>query len=578
MLYSRRSDAAHRYSTSPGGDPRMLSDIEIAHQTTLSPIIDIAAKLDLKPDDLELYGPFKAKVGFDAIRRADTTRELGKLILVTAMTPTPAGEGKTTLAIGLSQALWKLGKRNVLAIREPSLGPVFGLKGGATGGGYAQVLPMEDINLHFTGDFHAVTAANNLLCALIDSHLHHGNALGIDQRTITLNRVLDVCDRSLRNSVIGLGAGKNGVVRETGFEITAASEIMGILALSLDLADLKARLARIVVGLNSDEQPVTAADLNAVGAMAATLKDAIKPNLVQTVEGTPALVHAGPFGNVSFGCNSVIATRLGLRLGEYLVTEAGFGSDLGGEKFINIKCRTAGFMPSAVVIAATIRALKYQGGVELARVKDPNTDALAKGMPNLFKHIENVEEHGLHPVVGLNRFESDTDQEIELVRSMLSERGIRMALVDVWAKGGEGGRELAELIVEQASKPCAPRYLYEETDSISKKIEKVATRIYGAASVTFALPARKKLQQIESQGFGNLPVCIAKTQNSISDQASLKGRPDGFTINIRDLKVNAGAGYVVAYAGEILTMPGMSANPAAHGINLTDNGEITGIF
>lgn len=556
----------------------MASDLQIARQTTLKPIVDVAAQVDIKPDDLELFGPHKAKISFDAISRIKNTRNQGKMILVTAMTPTPAGEGKTTLSIGLSQALWKIGKRNVVAIREPSLGPVFGIKGGATGGGYSQVLPMEDINLHFTGDFHAVTTAHNLLCALLDSHLHNGNALGIDSRSITLRRTIDLCDRALRNVIIGIGGRLNGVPRETGFDITAACEVMGILALSRDVADLKARLGRMVVGETTTGSPVTAAHLHAAGAMAATLKDAMKPNIVQTVEGTPALIHAGPFGNVSFGCNSVIASSLGLHLGDYLVTEAGFGSDLGAEKFMDIKCRTAGFMPSAVVVAATIRALKFQGGAETANLGKEDLTALEAGLPNLFKHIENMKHFGMKPVVGLNRFETDTDAEIALVREAVEGTGASMALVDVWAQGGAGGIELAELVVKAADSGAKPRLIYADDDSIEQKINKVATTIYGADGVRIPATVQKKIAQFETQGYGTLPICIAKTEKSLSDQPRMFGRPEGFHISVNDIKANTGAGYLVVYAGNINTMFGMTDNPAAHNIDLTDEGEITGIF
>jgi formate--tetrahydrofolate ligase len=556
----------------------MPSDLDIARQIELKPIVDVAASLDLSADDLESYGPYKAKLTFDSMKRITSQREHAKMILVTAMTPTPAGEGKSTCAIGLSQGLWKLGKRNVVAVREPSLGPVFGLKGGATGGGYAQVLPMEDINLHFTGDLHAITTAHNLLAALIDVHLQFGNELGIDVRTISFNRTLDLCDRALRNTVVGLGGSADGVPRETGFDITAASEVMAILTLSRDIPDLKARLSRMVVAQTMSGRPVTAGDLNAVGAMAATLRDAARPNIVQTVEGTPALVHCGPFGNVSFGCNSVAATHVGLHLGDYLVTEAGFGSDLGAEKFFNIKCRSAELMPQAVVVAGTIRAMKYQGGASLDSLQTENLEALKKGLPNLLKHVENMQAFGCKPVVGLNRFITDTQAEIDLVRSMVNEKNLQCALVDVWANGGEGGKELGEMVIEAVKDPGTPQLLYTDEESITDKIEKVAKTIYGAGSVKYLPSAKKKIAQFEAQGYGNLPVCIAKTQKSLSDVETVKGRPEGFEITVRNVKANTGAGYIVVYAGNIMTMFGMSAAPAAHNIDLTDDGEITGIF
>ncbi len=556
----------------------MPSDLEIAHATTLRPLADVAADVDLTTDDLEFYGPHKAKISFDAIKRINADRSPGKLILVTAVTPTPAGEGKTTMAVGLSQALAKLGKRSLVAIREPSFGPVFGLKGGATGGGYAQVLPMEDINLHFTGDSHAITLAHNLLVALLDSHIHNGNALEIDLRSITIKRTIDLCDRALRDVVVALGGATNGLPRQTGYEITAACEMMAIVTLSRDIADLKERLGRMVVASTTSGRPVTAAHLHAVGAMAATLRDAMKPNLVQTVEGTPALVHAGPFGNVSFGSNSVIATTLGRHLSDYLVTEAGFGSDLGAEKFLNIKCRSAGIMPDAVVVAATIRALKYQGGADLEKLSKEDVGALKAGLPNLFKHIENMQHHGLSPVVGINQFTSDTEAEIATIQEAVEALGVPVALADVWGKGGDGGRELAELVLTAVDEPDNRHHLYPDEDGIEEKIGKITSLIYGAEGVRYLPSVRKKIQQFEAQGYGRMPVCIAKTHRSLSDVSSLRGRPEGFSITINDIKANVGAGYIVAYAGNIMTMPGMGAKPAAHDIDLSDDGIITGLF
>jgi formate--tetrahydrofolate ligase len=556
----------------------MPSDIEIAHQTKLRPIVDVAAEVGLGPDDLEIYGQHKAKVTIDAMGRVKDSGNHGKMILVTAMTPTPAGEGKTTVSIGLSQALWKIGKKSVVALREPSLGPVFGLKGGATGGGHAQVLPMEDINLHFTGDIHAVTSAHNLLIAMLDNHLHQGNELQIDTRSINMKRALDLCDRSLRNVVVGIGGRVNGVTRESGFEITTASEVMSILALAWDLPDLKKRLGRIIVGETMSGRPVTAADLKAVGAMAATLKDAMKPNIVQTTEGTPALIHAGPFGNVSIGCNSVQATHLGLHLSDYLVTEAGFGSDLGAEKFLNIKCRAAEVMPEAVVVAGTIRAIKYQGGAELRTLKHVDMDALKKGVPNLLKHLENMQAYGLTPICALNRFETDADEEISYVGDAVKELGIETSDVQIWAKGGDGGTELAEMVVSATAKPSTGHFLYETDTPLTDKIEKISSAIYGADGVRYPASVQKKIKALEAQGFGRLPVCIAKTQNSLSDQATLRGRPEGFIITVNDLRVAAGAGFIIAYAGNIITMFGLPEVPAAETIDLSDDGVISGLF
>lgn len=556
----------------------MPADIDIAHQTKLRPIIEVAADLGLTPDDLELYGPHKAKISQQAVARIRESGRRGKLVLVTAMTPTRAGEGKTTVAIGLSQALCRVGKRSIVAIREPSLGPVFGLKGGATGGGYSQVLPMEDINLHFTGDIHAITTAHNLLLAMLDNHLHQGNGLGIDSRSVSMNRAVDLCDRALRRAIIGIGGRTNGVPRETGYEITAASEVMGIVTLARDIPDLKARLGRLVVASTASGQPVTAADLKAVGAMAATLRDAMKPNLVQTIEGTPALVHCGPFGNVSFGCSSVVATTLGLSLGDYLVTEAGFGSELGAEKFLNIKCRVTGVMPQAVVISATVRALKYQGGADQTKLGDKDLDALEKGLPNLHKHVENMQKHGLAPIVALNRFSSDHGEEIALVERSLAQRGVAVALTEVWGRGGAGGADLAKLVMAATDKPSSPHHLYDDSLSISDKIETIAKEMYGAAGVNYAPAAMRKMKDCETLGYGRLPICVAKTQYSLSDNETLRGRPEGFRLTVNDLRAAVGAGYIIVYAGNIMTMPGLAPHPAAEKIDLTDDGVITGVY
>ena len=556
----------------------MPTDIEIAHQTKLRHITDVAEDVGLRADDLELYGSHKAKVTFDAMKRVKTGSNRGKMILVTAITPTPAGEGKTTVSIGLNQALWKIGKKSIVALREPSLGPVFGIKGGATGGGYSQVLPMEDINLHFTGDLHAVTSAHNLLIAMLDSHLHHGNEKDIDIRSISMKRTLDLCDRALKNTIVGIGGRLNGVPRESSFEITAASEVMAVVALSTSIRDMKEKLGKIVVAETSAGKPVTAADLNAVGAMAATLRDALKPNLVQTVEGCPALIHMGPFGNVSIGCNSIMATDLGLHLCDYLVTEAGFGSDLGAEKFLNIKCRAAGIMPDAVVVAATVRALKYQGGVAQQDLTREDLDALKTGIPNLLKHIENMQAFGLNVVCAVNRFSSDTDNEIQLIRDAVESMDVPVALADVWAKGGDGGTDLAGMVVNAVNKPSDSHHLYADDLSIEQKIEKVARSIYGAKGIRITPAARKKIAEYEEKGYGRLPVCIAKTQKSLSDQASLMGRPEGFTLTVNDVRAAVGAGYIVVYAGNISTMFGLAKKPAAESIDLTDTGEIVGIF
>ncbi|NLC56109.1 MAG: formate--tetrahydrofolate ligase [Armatimonadetes bacterium] len=555
----------------------MADDLSIARAATLLPITEVASRLGLRPDELEQYGDYKAKVKPEALaRRAGAPA--GKLILMTAMTPTPAGEGKTTLSIGLAQGLARLGRRACVALREPSLGPVFGVKGGATGGGYSQVLPMEDINLHFTGDIHAVTTAHNLLAALADNHLQQGNPLGLDPRRMVFPRVLDLCDRALRSIVLGLGGPGNGVPREGGFEITAASEVMAILALASDLPDLRVRLGRIVVGYTTDGRPVTAQALEAPGAMMATLREAFKPNLVQTIEGVPAFVHAGPFGNVGPGVSSVQATRLGLQLAEFLVTEAGFGSDLGAEKFLDIKCRHAGLTPNAVVVGGTIRALKYQAGKGLNTLAEPDVAAVEAGIPNLEKHVENMQAFGLPVGVALNRFTTDSPEEIAAVATAMERRGVPLAVADIWARGGEGGRELAEMVVELSDQPTHYRPLYDLDQPVKEKIAMIATRMYGAEGVVYTAEAEKRLREIEANGYANLAICMAKTQNSLSDQSTLRGRPTGFQVTIRDLKVFAGAGYLVAYAGNILTMPGLPKEPAAARINLDDHWHIEGLF
>ncbi len=548
----------------------MLTDVEIAQQATARPIVEIARKLGLSEEDIEQYGRDKAKIGLEVLGQLAGQPD-GRLILVTAITPTPAGEGKTTTTVGLGDALGRLGCRTAIAIREPSLGPCFGLKGGAAGGGYAQVIPMEDINLHFTGDFHAITSAHNLLAAMLDNHIHQGNALNIDPFSIMWRRVMDMNERSLRCIVSGLGGKANGTPRETGFDITTASEIMALLCLSSNLEDLQKRLASIVVALNRDGQPVTAADLKADGAMTVLLKDAIKPNLVQTLEGTPAFVHGGPFGNIAHGCNSVIASRMALKLADYVVTEAGFGSDLGAEKFLNIKCRIAGLQPACAVVVATIRALKMHGGIGKDALSRPDTEALRRGMGNLYKHCENMEMHGLPPVVAVNRFPTDTDEEVALLLSLCEERGYPAALADHWARGGAGAEDLARAVLAVSdSGQAAYHPLYELDMPLAEKIETIAKSIYGAEGVVLAPDAAKKLALLEKLGFGGLPVCMAKTQNSLSDDASLIGRPEGFLVTVRDAKVSAGAGFVVAYAGNIMTMPGLPKKPAAEGMGVND--------
>ncbi|MBQ7433213.1 MAG: formate--tetrahydrofolate ligase [Lachnospiraceae bacterium] len=556
----------------------MKTDIEIAQEAELMHIRDVVAPFGITEDDLELYGKYKAKTA-DGLWNQVKDRPDGKLVLVTAINPTPAGEGKTTISIGLAQALNKLGKKTIAALREPSLGPCFGIKGGAAGGGYAQVVPMEDLNLHFTGDFHAITSANNLLAALLDNHIQQGNELGIDTRQITWKRCLDMNDRVLRNIVVGLGSKTDGVVREDHFVITVASEIMAILCLSNDMADLKERLSRIIVGYNYAGEPVTAGDLKAVGAMAALLKDAIKPNIIQTLEHTPAIVHGGPFANIAHGCNSVQATKMALKLSDITITEAGFGADLGAEKFLDIKCRKSGLKPDAVVLVATVKALKYNGGVPKSELGTENLEALAKGIVNLEKHIENLQKFGVPVVVTLNSFVTDTEAEYAFIRDFCEQRGCEFALAEVWAKGGEGGLALAETVLKTLeTKESNYHPLYELDLPLKDKIHTIATEIYGADGVTYAPAAEKMLKQLENQGFGDLPICMAKNQYSLSDDQTKLGRPTGFTINVRDVYVSAGAGFVVVLTGNIMTMPGLGKTPAAYGIDVNEEGKITGLF
>ncbi len=555
----------------------MLTDIEIAQQTKLSHIREIAEKLGIPEDDLEYYGKYKAKLSEELIALTADKPD-GKLVLVTAINPTPAGEGKTTVSVGLSDALSCIGKKSLVCLREPSLGPVFGIKGGAAGGGYSQVVPMEDINLHFTGDMHAITAANNLCCAMLDNHIQQGNSLGIDTRRILIKRCLDMNDRQLRNIVCGLGGKVNGVPREDGFIITVASEVMAILCLSADLDDLKQRLGNILVAYTTDGNPVYARDLKVNGAMAALLKDALKPNLVQTLGGTPALMHGGPFANIAHGCNSVRATKLGLKLADYVVTEAGFGSDLGAEKFFDIKCRKSGLRPSAVVIVATVRALKYNGGVPKAELGAENVEALSKGIVNLGKHISNMRGFGIPTVVAINRFGSDTDAELGFIENFCKENGADFALTEVFAKGGEGGRELAEKVVAATEKPSELHFTYDDDMPIAEKINAVATKIYGADGVVFTNAAKKALAELEKLDTSRLPVCIAKTQYSLSDDPSLLGRPENFSITVRDVRLSGGAGFIVVYTGDIMTMPGLPKSPAAERIDVDGSGKITGLF
>ena len=556
----------------------MKTDIEIAQEAQLEPITEVAKALDMTMDDLELYGKYKAKISDEYLKKIEGNKN-GMLILVTAINPTPAGEGKTTTSVGLGQAFGKLGKKAVIALREPSLGPCFGIKGGAAGGGMAQVVPMEDLNLHFTGDFHAITSANNLCAALLDNHIQQGNELGIDTRQVVWKRCLDMNDRVLRNIVVGMGNKMDGVVREDHFVITVASEIMAVLCLAEDMEDLKKRLDRMVVAYNYAGEPVTAGQIKATGAMAALLKDAIKPNLIQTLEHTPAIVHGGPFANIAHGCNSVRATKAALKMADYVVTEAGFGADLGAEKFFDIKCRQAGLAPDAVVLVATIRALKYNGGVAKKDLNAENLDALKKGIVNLEKHIENLQKYGVPVVVTLNAFITDTDAEISFVREFCKERNCDFALSEVWEKGGEGGVELANAVMntlETKESHFAP--IYDLELSIREKITTIAKEIYGAADVVFAPAAAKQIDRLESQGFAKLPICMAKNQYSLSDDPTLLGRPTGFTLNIREVYVSAGAGFIVALTGAIMTMPGLPKEPAAYQIDVTNDGVITGLF
>lgn len=556
----------------------MKTDIQIAQEASMEPIQKVAAALGIEEEDLEFYGKYKAKLS-DELWEKVKDRSDGKLILVTAINPTPAGEGKTTTTVGLGEAFGRLGKKAVIALREPSLGPCFGIKGGAAGGGYAQVVPMEDLNLHFTGDFHAITSANNLLAALLDNHIQQGNALGIDTRQVVWKRCLDMNDRVLRNVVVGLGSKGDGVVREDHFVITVASEIMAVLCLSNDMEDLKRRLGRMIVAYTREGKPVTAEELHATGAMAALLKDALKPNLIQTLEHTPALVHGGPFANIAHGCNSVRATKTALKLADYVVTEAGFGADLGAEKFFDIKCRKAGLKPDAVVLVATVRALKYNGGVPKDQLSSENLEALEKGIVNLEKHIENLQKYGVPVVVTLNSFITDTKAEISFVEKFCKDRGCEFAISEVWEKGGEGGIALAEKVLETLStKESRFKVLYDDQQPLAAKIETIAKEIYGADGVVFSAAVAKELKHLTELGFGNLPVCMAKTQYSLSDDAALLGRPEHFTVNVREVYISAGAGFVVAITGAIMTMPGLPKKPAADSIDVEENGKITGLF
>ena len=557
----------------------MKTDIQIATEAKMLPISEIAASLDIEADELELYGKYKAKINDDFLARTKD-KPNGKLILVTAINPTPAGEGKTTTSVGLGMAMNKIGKKTVIALREPSLGPVFGVKGGAAGGGYAQVVPMDDINLHFTGDFHAITAANNLLCAIIDNHLQQGNELGIDQRRILFPRVTDTNDRALRNITVGLGSKVDGIPRQDHFMITVASEIMAILCLAESLSDLKQRLGNILVAYTYDNKPVYCRDLNANGAMTALLKDAIKPNLVQTLENTPALIHGGPFANIAHGCNSVRATKLALKLADYAITEAGFGADLGAEKFLDIKCRKAGLAPSAVVLVATVRALKYNGGIPKDKLAKEDLDALRRGSVNLEAHIDNLTKFGLPVVVAINRFGTDSEAELDMIREICDRKGVDFALSEVFAKGGDGGIELAEKVVAACEKKSDFKFIYDDDASIKEKIEAIAKNIYGADGVKYDAAASKTIAEIEAldPAYSRLPICVAKTQYSLSDDPAKLGRPENFTLTVREVKLSAGAGFIVVLTGAIMTMPGLPKKPAAYSIDVDDNGNITGLF
>ena len=556
----------------------MKEDIQIAQETEMDSIKDVAQKLDLGAEDIELYGDYKAKIKLETYQRLLEENEAGKLILTTAINPTPAGEGKSTTTVGLGQALNQLDKQTAVALREPSLGPCMGIKGGAAGGGYSQVVPMEDINLHFTGDIHAIGIAHNLLAATIDNHIKQGNELEIDPSQVLLKRVVDMNDRALRNIVVGLGGSKNGQTREDGYMITVASEVMAILCLAEDILDLKERLGSIIVAYTNDDQAITAKDLGVEGAMAALLKDAIKPNLVQTLENTPAFIHGGPFANIAHGCNSIMATKLALHTSDYVVTEAGFGADLGAEKFFNIKCRFADLTPDAVVLVATARALKMHGGASKDNLTEENLEALEAGLENLGKHIENVQKFGAPMVVAINEFDSDTEAEIEMIREYCEERGVKVALSQVWAKGGAGGLELAEEVINIIDEPNDFELLYDVEESIADKIETIATEIYGADSVTFTSGAQKDIEKLAAAGFDDMPVCMAKTPASLSDDPSLKGRPTGFEVTVREINVSAGAGFLVALTGDVLTMPGLPKKPSAEEIDIDKNGKITGLF
>jgi len=555
----------------------MLTDIEIAQQAKLRLIKDVASDIDINEDELEFYGKYKAKLSDELSERVSKNKD-GKLVLVTAINPTPAGEGKTTTSAGLGQAMAKIGKKAIIALREPSLGPVFGIKGGAAGGGYSQVLPMEEINLHFTGDMHAITSANNLLCAMLDNHMQQGNVLGIDPRRILFKRCLDMNDRALRNVVIGLGGKVNGVPREDGFIITVASEVMAILCLANDISDLKKRLGNILVAYTYDGNPVFCKDIKADGAMTALLKDALKPNLVQTLEGTPAIMHGGPFANIAHGCNSVRATKLALKLGDYCITEAGFGADLGAEKFLDIKCRYAGIAPSCIVIVATCRALKYNGGVPKAEVSEPNLDALKDGIVNLGVHIDNMNKYGVPVVVAINRFYTDSDEELKYIEDYCHQRGAEFALSDVFCEGGNGGVDLAKKVVEACEKPSDFKLLYDNDLTIKEKMNRIATEIYGADKVNYTPQAEKALKDVVALGGDKLPVCVAKTQYSLSDNPALLGAPKGFDITVRDVRISNGAGFVVVYTGNIMTMPGLPKVPAANNIDVDENNVISGLF